>query len=622
MTPDHLLRIAIQDNLTRADGGFYLHDIARHAWMGLSGASISGFDTSRAAFLGTYGGYHQPQAVLQGNCTGSKAYGDNACGSLQSDLTLEPAETRELIILLGIGDARTVGIKTFKEFSSPQRCDEELARLKAHWHARLESLTVNTPDEDFNHTINVWGLYNSLISFAWSRSASLVYNGERDGLGFRDSVQDVLGVVAAIPEEARKRLELMLTGQVSSGGALPIVQPFDHKPGQTPAPAPEEYRSDDCLWFFNAIPAYVAESGDLDFYHKVLPYADRGEASVLSHLRRALEFNLERTGKNGLPCGLLADWNDCLKLGYYGESVFVAFQVRFGLGVYAEIATRLGKHDEAGWAIEQQAILDAVIQKHTWDGSWFIWAIAEDGTVYGTKQASEGSIYLNTQLWSVISGSATPQQEKQCLEAVKEKLATPHGLMLTAPPFVKASIDVMRAVVFNPGIKENAGIFNHTQGWGVMAECLAGNGDRAYQYLRASMPAAYNTRAELRQCEPYVQSQTTYASFTPRPGNSRTSWLTGAAAWSYFSATQYILGIKPTIDGLVLNPCIPSDWDSFSAIRKFRGKTYRITVHNPEHVNSGVVRTILNGKEITGNLIPAGLDDDEQLVEVWLGVRK
>jgi cellobiose phosphorylase len=198
-------------------------------------------------------------------------------------------------------------------------------------------------------------------------------------------------------------------------------------------------------------------------------------------------------------------------------------------------------------------------------------------------------------------------------------LFTPYGLMLAAPPFEKTSIEVMRAVVFNPGIKENSGIFNHTQGWGVMAECILGHGDRAYEYYRAAMPAAYNTRAEIRQSEPYVQGQTTYSTFSPREGNTRTSWLTGAAAWSYFSATQYILGIKPELDGLRIDPCIPSGWDEFSASRRFRGKLFEIKVHNPEHVCRGVNKVLVDGKDFEGNLIPVDLVGEKHQVQVWLG---
>ncbi len=619
LTEDGMLRVAIQDNLSPDSPAFQVHDISSRCWMALVGEKLAGYDTSRQAFIGTYHSYHNPQVVEQGQCTNSDVYGDNACGSMQANLSLQPGESRELLIILGIGDARTVGKQTLAEFGSLERAESELARLKSNWHAKLGSLVVETPDEDLNHTINVWGLYNCLINFAWSRAASLVYNGERDGLGFRDSVQDLLGVAAAIPEETRQRLELMLTGQVSNGGAIPVLKPFNHRPGHEKSPDPEDFRSDDCLWFFNAVPAYVGETGDVEFYNKVLPYADQGEATVLGHLRRALEFNLERTGKHGLPCGLSADWNDCLRLGYYGESLFVAFQVRLGLTTYAKIAERLGKPAEAAWALEQRQNMEEKIQACAWDGNWFIWAIGEDGTVYGTHEYEEGQFYLNTQVWSVISGAATPEQAHKCLETVHDHLATPYGLMLSAPPFVKTPITVMRAVVFNPGIKENAGIFNHTQGWGVMAECLMGNGDRAYEYYRASMPAAYNDRAEVRQSEPYVQGQTTYSIYSPRPGNCRTSWLTGAAAWAYFSATQYILGLQPEIDGLRINPCIPSSWEGFKATRSFRGKNIQIEVSNPKKVCSGVVSLTLNGEELAGNLVPADKLKENNQVQVILG---
>lgn len=363
----------------------------------------------------------------------------------------------------------------------------------------------------------------------------------------------------------------------------------------------------------------MAETGDVDFYTRVLPYADHGIDTVFAHLRRALEFNLERTGANGLPCGLAADWNDCLRLGYNGESLFVSFQVRLGLEIYAEVARQLGKPEESEWAMRQRDELDQRIQAVAWDGDWFIWAIGENGEVYGSKAQSEGQVYLNTQLWAVISGAASVEQSSRCLETVYQRLHTPYGLMLAAPPFEKMPIDVMRAVVYNPGIKENAGIFNHTQGWGVIAECLSGNGDRAYEYLRATMPSTYNTRAEIRQSEPYVHAQTTYSVFSPRAGNTRTSWLTGAAAWSYYSASHYVLGIQPEINGLRINPCIPAVWDGYEVKRVFRGKTWRIVVHNPEHVCRGVTRLLVDGVEMTGNLVPENLPGDEHLIEVWLG---
>ena len=307
---------------------------------------MTGYDTNRQSFIGTYGSYKEPEAVVKGSCTNSDAFGDSLCGSVQADIELAPGETKEIMVLLGIGDANNVGEKTLKEFGNFARADEEFDKLVKNWHAKLDSFKVNTPDEDINHTINMWGLYNCLITFAWSRAASLVYNGERDGLGYRDSVQDILGVSAAIPEEAEERLVRLLSGQFSHGGALPVISK-DFVAGKQKMIPAEEFRSDDCQWFFNAVPCFVAETGKFDFYNRVVPYADQGEATVYGHLKQALLFNLERMGANGLPCGLLADWNDCLKLGYHGESLFVAFQLRIGLTTYADISTRLGKEDEA-----------------------------------------------------------------------------------------------------------------------------------------------------------------------------------------------------------------------------------------------------------------------------------
>ncbi len=616
---DNLLRYSIQDNLyvqhpEWEEGGAFMHE-----WVALVGSPMKGYDTSREAFIGTYGSYKEPQAVINGRCSDSNAYGDNSCGSVETEIELMPGETKEIMLMVGIGDADAVGKKIVEEYGSFQRADKELAELKRRWHSELDSFKADTPDADINHTVNMWGLYNCLITFAWSRAASLVYNGERDGLGFRDSVQDILGVNAAVPEQAEERLVRMLSGQVACGGAIPVIR-VDHNPGHEQSPKPEEFRSDDCEWFFNAVPAYVAETGNFDFYNKIVPYADHGEATVYGHLKQALLFNLERTGKDGIPAGLLADWNDCLKTGYHGESVFVTFQLRLGLTTYADISRRLGKPEEEKWALAERDRLDEAIRKTCWDGKWFIWAVGEDGTVYGTQKTDEGQVYLNTQVWAVLSGAATAEQTELALKAVHEKLATPYGLMLCAPPFVHAPQSTMSSVVFLKGIKENAGIFNHTQGWGIMAETLAGNGDRAYEYCKAALPAAYNSRAEIRQMEPYVQGQTTYSTFSPRAGNARTSWLSGAATWSYYSITQYMLGIRPLYDGMLIDPCIAHDWDGFKVVRRWRGKLLNIEVKNPQHVCRGIEYITLNGERMDGAVVPAdGLRDGENEIVAYMG---
>jgi N,N'-diacetylchitobiose phosphorylase len=595
-------------------------DQGRHTFQALAGARVTGYDTDREAFLGPYRTYADPIAVEKGKCSNSLAYGDNPCGSLQTRLTLNPGQTREFLVLVGIGRAWDEGKRAVEEFSAPGRADEELAKVKAHWHAKLDGFSARTPDPELNATVNTWGLYNSLITFAWSRAASLIYSGiDRDGLGYRDTVQDFMGVIQSIPEETRVRLELMITGQVSTGGAMPCVMPFGHRPGFEPQPAEEEYRSDDSLWLFNAVPAYVRETGDTAFYRKVLPYSDRGEDTVFGHLKRAIRFSLERSGAHGLPCGLRADWNDCLRFGHRGESVFVALQLRFALATYIETAVLLGETGEEEWARPLLERLDADIQKHAWDGRWFMRGYRYDGMKFGSDECDEGKIFLNTQTWAVLSGAASPGQAESAMNEVHGRLATRYGLALCDPPFADTDYNIVRAALFNHGLKENAGIFVHTQGWAVMAECMLGHGDRAYEYLRAYMPAAYNRKAEIREIEPYVLCQSTHSKQSPKHGASRIPWLSGSATWTYFAITQYVLGIRPETDGLRIDPCIPGKWKGFTAERRFRGSRIRIRVENPNGVEKGVVRLVLNGETLEGDRIPAGRLRAENDVTVIMG---
>ena len=590
-------------------------DQSRWWWMTQVGGTIAGFDCEREKFLGVYRSYDRPEAVERGACGNHEHFSDNGCGAIQSDLELAPGASADVIVLLGIGRA-PVAKRIRAKFANAPAVERELAALKAHWHSQLDTMQVRTPDEDFDHMTNVWGAYNALMTFEWSRSCSLVYTGDqRDGFGFRDTVQDFLGVTGMIPDAVRERMILMLSGQDSSGGAQPEIRPWSHAPGKMKPTPPSHYRSDDCLWFFNSVPAYVAETGDRKFYDLVVPYADLGRATVFGHLRRALEFNLERTGRNGLPCGLLADWNDCLKLGYKGESVFVTFQVRLGLQTYADIAAKLGRPKEQKWALRELAKLDQKIAKTCWDGGWFIWAIAEDGTVFGTKKAKEGKVYLNTQVWAVLSGAATPAQTDKALAAVRKYLASDYGVALCNPPFADTPVKVMRAVLFNPGNKENGGIFSHTQSWIVLAEIARGNGDAAYRYYRSFMPAAQNDQIEVREIEPFVHCQSTHAPASKKYGKSRVPWLSGTASWSHYTATQYILGIRPEIDGLRIDPCIPKSWTGFKVKRVFRGKTLHIDVINAPGVCRGVKALIVDGEPIAGNLIPAAkLKDGSKII--------
>jgi N,N'-diacetylchitobiose phosphorylase len=590
----------------------------RHTFLAISGAKVKGYDTDREIFIGPYRTYANPLVVEKGKCKNSKAVGDNACGTLQVDIDLKPGESKELVVLMGIGAAGVEGKQAVRELGNPDKVREEFAKLKEYWHSRIAGMTAETPDADFNSMFNTWNPYNNLMTFAWSRAASLVYSGERDGLGYRDTVQDLLGILHSIPNDVKERLELMITGQVSNGGAMPVVKPFAHTPGKEKAPDEKEYRSDDCMWLFNTIPAYVKESGDISFYKKVLPYADKGEDTVFGHLRRAIQFNLDHSGKHGFPCGLSADWNDCLVLGQDGETTFVAFQLRYALKTYIEITMMLKKPEEAKWAEGHLNALDENLEQHAWDGEWYLRAYRADGLKFGSKENEEASIFLEPQPWAVISGHTSREQSEKLLDVVRKRLSTEYGLMICDPPVEKTDPKVIKARLFNKGMKENASIFQHTQGWVVMAEALTGRGDRAYEYFRKFMPSAYNKKAELRETEPYVYCQFTHSKYSPRYGASRLPWLSGTASWAYYTAAQYILGIQPDYFGLRIDPCIPSKWKEVKITRRFRNKNFNIIIKNKNGIQKGVKKIILNGNIIDDNLIPVDrmIDNNEVLVEM------
>jgi N,N'-diacetylchitobiose phosphorylase len=617
---DNIIDHGTNINIPEMPDNFMEKDQGRHTFQAIAGAEVTGYDTDREIFLGPYRTYANPLAVEKGQCNNSLAYGDNPCGVLQADISLDPEETKEFLVILGVGKAETEGKAAIKEFADISNAGKELQKVKDYWHRRMEGLSAETPDKELNSTINTWGIYNCLITYAWSRAVSLIYSGiDRDGLGYRDTVQDFLGVLHTIPEEAGERLELMITGQVSTGGAMLVIQPYDHNPGKEKPPDEEKYRSDDCMWLFNAIPAYVKETGNIDFYNKVLPYADKGEDTVFGHMKKAIEFNLGRMGTHGLPYGLFADWNDCLRFGYKGETVFVAMQLRLALSVYIEVALMLNKKNEEAWARPLLAELDKNIRTNAWDGEWFIRGYRFDGLKFGSKDVPEGQIFLNPQTWAVISGAATEEQALAIMKKVRERLFTEYGLALLDPPYTNSDYNIIRSQLFNPGLKENGGIFIHIQGWAVMAEAMLGNGNQAYEYLRSYLPAAFNTRAEIREIEPYVVCQSTHSGYSPKHGTSRIPWLSGSAAWTYYAITLYILGIKPEYNGLRIDPCIPSDWKRFTVKRVFRKKLFDILVQNDLSVQKGVKKLILNGEEIQDNFIPLDKMKDNNDVRVIMG---
>lgn len=611
---DHILQL-IHGNLdaVSADGKEVDNKDVGYRLFGLAGQRVSGYCGNKENFLGRYHGYGDPQGVTTGKLDGSMNYNENACGALSAVLVLNPGETAHLAFIVGAKN-REESRALMARYADPAAvCPEELAALKAHWHTKLENFQIHTPSAEMNSMINTWNAYNCFMTFTWSRAASLVYCGLRNGYGYRDTVQDIQGVIHLAPEQAAEKIRFMLSAQVDNGGGLPLVK-FTHNPGHEDTPDDPSYvqetghpayRADDALWLFPTVYKYLAETGNLAFLDEVIPYANKGAATVYEHLQRAIDFSLEHLGPHGMPAGLYADWNDCLRLGAEGESSFVAFQLVLALRIQKQLAEEKGDAAAAEKLAKQLADFSALVEKLCWNEARYIRGFTEKGEVIGRRTDPEANLWLNPQSWAVISGLADSEKAETILHTVHEGLNTEYGVMLMQPPYHAHAFDGALAVIYNAGVKENAGIFSQSQGWIILAEALCGHGNRAFSYYKANSPAEQNDRAEIRKLEPYCYGQFTEGKDSPHFGRSHVHWLTGTASTMMVGAVEGILGVRPDLHGLRLSPSIPAAWDGFTMEKSFRGKKLHITVQNPAHKESGFTSLMLNGAAMPDNYIPA-----------------
>ena len=596
-------------------------------FFGLADAEITSYCGERDAFLGAYRGYGNPAGVEHG--LGNELnYNENSCGALQTDIVLQPNETKSFTYVLGQKseqEAKEILAAYSGVENGATLADRQLEELKSYWHKKLSALQVHTPDEAFNNMVNVWNAYNCFMTFIWSRAASFIYCGLRNGFGYRDTVQDIQGIIHLAPEMAKEQLVFMLSAQVTNGAGLPLVK-YTHNAGFEDTPDDESYvkatghpsyRADDALWLFPTVYKYISESGDLAFLDEEIFFANNGEkGTVYEHLKRAIDFSVNHVGNHGLPAGLHADWNDGLKLGKLGESTFVAFQLVYAIRILKAYAIERGDMEYVSYLDGVYEKLDALLQD-CWNEDRWIRGYAEDGQVIGKRTDAEASMWLNPQSWSVISGFASKEQAETAMERVYQELNTPYGAMLFTPPYEKYPFEGATGInYYNSYTKENGGIFSQTQGWLILAEAKLGHGNRAYEYWREAAPAAYNDRIETRVLEPYVHGQFIEGKGSPFAGRAHVHWLTGTASTVMVGTVEGILGLKPESKGIVIEPAIPSEWKEFTMDKMFRGKMLHITVKNPNGNEYGVQSVTVNGRQIQGLLIEESLLESENEIVI------
>ncbi len=603
---------------------------------------LQGFDTQREVFLGPYRGWDAPKAVEEGRSANSVAYGWQPIGSHNVHVVLRPRERRRIVFLLGYHEnppdakfdppeSQTINKQTvtpiLAKYLQPKNVEKAFRALRAYWEDLLGKFQVDTPDIHANRMVNIWNAYQCMVTFNMSRSASYFESGIGRGMGFRDSNQDLLGFVHMIPERARERLLDLAATQLKNGGAFHQYQPLTKRGNNDIGSG----FNDDPLWLVLAVAAYLKETGDWTILDEAVPYENEpgSEMPLYEHLQRALQYTLDRLGPHGLPLIGRADWNDCLNLncfsdtpgesfqtttnkdGKVAESVFIAGLFILAAKEMIAIAERHAPRlQNASFEVRSLDFYRAAIERMEravweagWDGEWFRRAYDDFGRPVGSKENEEGKIFIEPQGMCILAGLGLEDgRAVKALDSVAKHLATPHGILLQQPAYSRYYLHLGEISSYPPGYKENAGIFCHTNPWIMIAETLVGRGDRAHDYYLRINPSAREEISDLHKCEPYVYAQMIAGRDAPTHGEAKNSWLTGTAAWNYVAVTQYILGIRPTYDGLEVCPVIPPTWDGFTATRLYRGVRYEIVVKRAGPGNQVSLR--VDGQPLAGTIVP------------------
>ena len=614
-----------------------------------SDTPVTSFDTTRDAFCGVYGGPADPEAVRAGHCSGSIAHGWAPVGALHIHVTLAPGEEKKILFGLGyienpqdekftapgvINKARAHAM--ISRYATSAQVDAARKALADHWEALLSTYHLESSEEKLDRMVNIWHQYQCMVTFNMSRSASYFESGTGRGMGFRDSCQDLLGFVHIIPSRARERILDIAATQFEDGSAYHQYQPLTKKGNRDIGTG----FNDDPLWLIAGTAAYLRETGDWSILDEQVPFDnDESKAQpLIEHLRRSFNFTCTHLGPHGLPLIGRADWNDCLNLncfsehpgesfqitgpseGPVAESVFIAGMfVKYG-HEYAELCDHLHLTDEAAAARKSIDAVEQATLTAGWDGAWFRRAYDAFGKPVGSKECTEGQIFIEPQGMCVMAGIGKETgQAAAALRSVEERLDTKYGVVLHQPAYTSYQLNLGEISSYPPGYKENAGIFCHNNPWISCAEAVLGHGDRAFEVYRKTCPAYIEDISEIHRTEPYVYSQMVAGKDAPTFGEAKNSWLTGTAAWTFFNVSQYILGIQPTLDGLKVDPCIPHTLGSFTVTRRFRGAVYHITVDNAAAVQHGVKVVTVDGRAIAGNVLPLAPAGTEVAVRVTMG---
>jgi cellobiose phosphorylase len=588
-----------------------------------SSETPSGYTCDREDFVGRRRDLADPIVVETGTPSNAPSPRGNSIGSLTHDITLGPGEERKLVFIMGATERPAEIERVVRRFGDLSEVTAAFRALRDDWAAYLGRFTVETPDADTNAMLNFWNQVQCRTTLYWSRFVSGYESGLGRGMGTRDSGQDTLGTMHTVPEHARRMLTTIWRMQFADGHTWHQFYPLTLEGGPGLAaeyPTWPQWFSDDHLWLIISVCAYLRETGDFSYLDQKVPYVDRAEETVWEHMLRAVEFTLEHLGPHKLPRSGFSDWNDTLNVDHgsgRAESVWTGMQFCRAMLDLEELSRELGRDDDARRFAGLHHAMAQAIEKHAWDGEWYLRSFDDDGRPIGVSGAAHHAIDLIPQSWSVLGGVATPARAEQAMASADEKLNTKFGLALMWPPYDGSDPRVAGTSTYVPGAKENGGIFCHANTWSIVAAAMLGHGDQAYRYYRQILPLA-RTDSDVYKVEPYTYPQNICGPTHPQFGMARNAWLTGTASWTYVAATQWILGIRPTYKGLRISPAMPSAWPGYNAHREFRGTAYEIVVRR-EGPGSRV-SLVVDDVPISGDVVPLPIPGTD-VVRVEVTVR-
>jgi len=574
---------------------------------------LKSFDCDKESFIGLYNNDDKPKAMTDPTLAGRTGRFTDAVAALQVRVILAPGQSKIVVFTLGISeDGKEDAADLICRYTSVEKSQQALRDVEAFWSRFIDSEFVETPDEGLNFMTNYWLKYQSISCRLWGKSAFYQVSA---GNGFRDQLQDSQIFLVSEPEYAKQQLLLHAAQQFVEGDVLHWW--FTIRGG-----GPRTNCSDDLLWLPFILESYLKETGDFEILDEMIPYLNGPAGSLYEHCKRAIERSFSRFSPRGIPLMGDHDWNDGLSaVGTLlkGESFWVAEFLYMILGFFTPLAQKRGDDGFAQKCATVRQSVGEALNRHGWDGDWYLQATTDDGLLLGSKDNDEGKIFLMPNNWAVISGIANQDRARTAMNSVTQYLLKDYGTLLNYPAFTKPRTDIGYVTRYAPGLRENGGVYSHAATWSIWAYTLVAQPEKAYEAYRKICPPNRSVDIDTYKSEPYVTPGNVDGPLSEYYGRGGWTWYTGSSQWLHRVATHWILGIRPQDDGLLVDPSIPSQWPGFKVKRKFRNSIYKIEVKNPKHISCGVQSISVDGTPINHNLIPIFNDGQEHLVEITMG---